>query len=486
MIIYGIVSIYDIIYFILVLTQEQSEMLTTLPFVPPYSRVHYTPPVLNVSFPNTPSSEPMLHFTAQPQVISTIDPDNSTYERVVQWSTGIQIYSLYDTFVSIPFFGDVRIHIEHVGHTRHMYLDPVGRAEVSALEIRSRIRGGKQIKTTVVQMTNSEDNTSNTIHVYPNSPDFIVQSPISDGVAQLIDRWKTLPPRISVEAGLVCRNLRIIIEDCLSNPAIIQEALSLCVDTLVVSYHPVGLVDTLVTRRQHELSSLNFAIAGLQVDNQLYESSNYDFPVVLLSTFQQQTDVLFPATLNKKTVLLCPVAELVKTCMGESDAMIFLSFGLCYDVYSDSTILQTVHVTISPLSLNIEDSFAYYVLNIADSFVLTRLNVAASECMHATHYLPSDVDVLSSSICQPVRLQKITVSHLNVLLSVHASLKLFISSDRSPLSFVAFTRSNMITSHAQLTRTIIMHYASGALFRAGKLYLNGVQCLCYCNNYHKY
>ena len=64
---------------------------------------------------------------------------------------------------------------------------------------------------------------------------------------------------------------------------------------------------------------------------------------------------------------------------------------------------------------------------------------------------------------------------LSLQLSVHASMKLFIASDNTPLSFSRFERRAVFTSAYQMTRGVAMHYASGALFRAGAC---GRVCVC--------
>ena len=465
-------------------THEQSELITSLPCVPSFSSIHYTPPTLNTSYPSPAVGDPRIHFTAHTDLMANEStaskvPANQKTD-IIEWSTGIDLSSSYDSFATIPSCGDVKIHIEHVGHTCHMFLDPVGRAEVSAREIRSRIKDGKQITTTVVQMMSVDDVkdakctplTVNTDFSPTQSPvGTSVQSPMTKGAGKLVNNWQSNPPRLRIEAGLVCQNMRIIVEDSVNDHSIIQEVLSICFDTLILSYFPIGLVDRLTMRRQCDLSSIELAVNGIQIDNQLYDTGVYDFPVVLLPTPQPPNEnvIIHPSKHFKtKAIFNCPVSELVVNFIGQEQSMLLLSSQLCYDASTSKTIVQTVDIAISPLSLNIEDTFVYYVLKITDSFVPTQLKSSQPKHVLGSHQLPSDITDLSTAVCQPVRLQKINVSSLSVLLSVHASLKLFISSDHSPLSFVAFTRSGLITSGSQLTRAIIMHYASGALFRAGK------------------
>ena len=57
------------------------------------------------------------------------------------WSTGVDVFSPEDAFVHVPDCGDFRVQTEREGNLTHVSLTPITRAEVSAKEVRSRIRG---------------------------------------------------------------------------------------------------------------------------------------------------------------------------------------------------------------------------------------------------------------------------------------------------------------------------------------------------------
>ena len=78
------------------------------------------------------------------------------------------------------------------------------------------------------------------------------------------------------------------------------------------------------------------------------------------------------------------------------------------------------------------------------------------------------------ALVHPVRLQKLTIEPVNLLVSIHASLKLYIASDHTPLSFSLFERGPLCTTARQLVHALAMHYAAGALFRAGRWRTDGV------------
>ena len=78
------------------------------------------------------------------------------------------------------------------------------------------------------------------------------------------------------------------------------------------------------------------------------------------------------------------------------------------------------------------------------------------------------------ALVHPVRLQKLTIQPVNLLVSIHASLKLYIASDHTPLSFSVFERGPVCTTPRQLVHALAMHYAAGALFRAGRYQMERV------------
>lgn len=71
-------------------------------------------------------------------------------------------------------------------------------------------------------------------------------------------------------------------------------------------------------------------------------------------------------------------------------------------------------------------------------------------------------------LVHPVRLQRLSIQPVHLLVSIHASLKLYIASDHTPLSFSVFERGPVFTTARQLVHALAMHYAAGALFRAGR------------------
>lgn len=84
-----------------------------------------------------------------------------------------------------------------------------------------------------------------------------------------------------------------------------------------------------------------------------------------------------------------------------------------------------------------------------------------------TSALSSQVLQSAGALVRPVRLRRLSIQPVSLLVSIHASLKLYIASDHTPLSFSLFERGPVCTTARQLVHALAMHYAAGALFRAG-------------------
>lgn len=101
--------------------------------------------------------------------------------------------------------------------------------------------------------------------------------------------------------------------------------------------------------------------------------------------------------------------------------------------------------------------------------MLPRSRVAGrhAELSAGRQVLPLQVRQHARALVNPVKLRKLVIQPVSLLVSIHASLKLYIASDHTPLSFSVFERGPVFTTARQLVHALAMHYAAGALFRAG-------------------
>ncbi|XP_053571218.1 intermembrane lipid transfer protein VPS13B isoform X2 [Bombina bombina] len=206
--------------------------------------------------------------------------------------------------------------------------------------------------------------------------------------------------------------------------------------------------------------SLEVYCGDLQLDNQLYNKSHFHFPVLVCQ--QEKSE---GARWPKSSNMFIPSKELeeYKEC---SFLKLFITLSIEQDLYD----LNELSFELKPSRLYVEDTFVYYIKTLFDTYL------PDSKCLHSTmevtgfnvlQVLPEQVKQNIVALVSPVRLRKLTVQPVNLLVSIHASLKLYIASDHTPLSFSVFERGPIFTTARQLIHALAMHYAAGALFRAG-------------------
>ncbi|XP_073406560.1 intermembrane lipid transfer protein VPS13B isoform X3 [Dendrobates tinctorius] len=206
--------------------------------------------------------------------------------------------------------------------------------------------------------------------------------------------------------------------------------------------------------------SLEVYCGDLQIDNQLYSKSNFHFPVLVC-----QDEKMECSRWPKAGSLSMSIKELEEY-KEMSFCKLFISFSLEQNICD----LNELSFDLRPSRLYVEDTFVYYVKTLFDTYLPdnTLLQGQVKLIGYQLHHrLPDQVRQHASALVSPVRLRKLTVQPVNVLVSIHASLKLYIASDHTPLSFSVFERGPIFTTARQLIHALAMHYAAGALFRAG-------------------
>nr|XP_030122339.3 vacuolar protein sorting-associated protein 13B isoform X1 [Taeniopygia guttata]XP_030122340.3 vacuolar protein sorting-associated protein 13B isoform X1 [Taeniopygia guttata] len=208
-----------------------------------------------------------------------------------------------------------------------------------------------------------------------------------------------------------------------------------------------------------QFHSLQVYCEDLQLDNQLYSKSNFHFAVLLCQEEKNET-----AQWSRMNNLIVCNKDLesykencfIKLCIAfsEEDNFMFHVNDLSFEL--------------KPARLYVEDTFVYYIKTLFDTYLPE--NKTAYKSMNAsdtTLIVPEQVREHARALVKPVKLRRLKIQPVNLLVSIHASLKLYIASDHTPLSFSVFERGPIFTTARQLVHALAMHYAAGALFRAG-------------------
>ena len=228
-----------------------------------------------------------------------------------------------------------------------------------------------------------------------------------------------------------------------------EEVFDLSIERLVVK-HKVSTRKTCLGNGND--SMFCFEIGALQIDNQ--STDDYDhFPVVFL-----------------------PLREVSQRYRGESPQNapfsdthasgtnpFFKTIIRAYSSQHCSSFIDDLKVHAEPLEIYAEDSFIYRLISLTDSFAPPL----HSQTVPVANPRLIVVRSVGRQILHPINAGCIEVEDLRILLSIHASLKMYLSADHMPVVLGKFNCQPTRTIQKELTRKILYHYVTQALVRAG-------------------
>ena len=420
--------------------QEEAELVAELPTLPPGGSSPYTMSFFNNRFPTIGSCTfPRMHFC------TLVERDNVITKSA--WSAAVDVTSANDTFVKLPNVVDVKVSVKKVAMVTHVTVSPIGKAEVSAHEIRSRIEGAEM---KIMSVTTAVDESP--LHSEESETSFSMCS------VKETEKVSSSPTSCVVSAGLFIRQLCLVLSNESDSHDTTSELLRLTSDDVFVSLFPVSTL----TLEENPKSSFSVSVANVQIDNQLFGRGQFDFPVILKR--QDDTGGSGRERSGHEEVRLDELS------VAERHAVFRLSSFLHAQVVvavSDSLLTESVDISIKPLSVYIDDFFLYRLLKEVKSCIPVLLCCDSNQPIKIKQ-LPLPIKVTALSLSHPMRIQHLCIQPISMLLSVHASVKMFLASDRTPLSFAKFECLNLCSTYHQLGHALAMHYVSGAIFRAGR------------------
>ena len=194
---------------------------------------------------------------------------------------------------------------------------------------------------------------------------------------------------------------------------------------------------------------LTLRIGAFQIDNQLQDDT-YEFSVVLIPSVTPLSPKKTPS--SRRPSHRSGVKPLVSLkCLYEP--------GTCVT----NTFLTSLDISLQPLTLYIEDTFLYRLGDVVASFLPPSLLYSTES---AGSPLSKVLDVTQSSI-QPFSMGELNITPVTLNVTLHASVKLFLSVDDSPLSLGHFHLSPVFLPTSALVQKLTYHYVTAALFKAG-------------------
>lgn len=427
--------------------QEQTELINTLPTIPVHGASYYTPPFLNTTFPQIKDkhSIPKLHISG---TLPSFGVEKETAE--VKWSNPIDLLVAADNFVSIPSVADVKVHVQQVAMVTHVTISPITKADVSAREIRSRLKG--KDRTVVVESATIEHSDEKIAAELKHALEVTAPNNVESN-----EKDKTGANSTIVSFGILLHRVSIVVQNEASSLYNKGEIMRLTLDDLFVATYPAS---DLVQQTGHHRKCVVLSIGDLQVDNQIQSQGNYDFAVVFIR--QDAKDNAY----HSDHFQLSQMNILEKHAVLKSSSIVHAQIVFGHNC-GGTTVIESVECAMKPACFYIDDTFIFRCIKEVEGYVQVPLAIPEPLPVDVLK-LPPPVKSLSRTLSHPVTIGHLHIQPLSVMFSIHASMKLFIASDQAPLSFGKFEKTYMCTTGYQLIRVLAMHYASGALFRAGK------------------
>ncbi|XP_032375136.1 vacuolar protein sorting-associated protein 13B isoform X2 [Etheostoma spectabile] len=278
----------------------------------------------------------------------------------------------------------------------------------------------------------------------------------------------------SRSSKLSCRVLlseaSVVLSDDITNPSGSVELLRLTLTKLFLSLAPAPpslppeLAGDPDSPLMPDASLIEVYCSSLQVDNQLFNRASFHFPVLLCQDQRGGAELGGPWSSDANP------AESPES-LEEFKHSCFLQLRM--RLAGDRSTAEEITFQLQPARVYVEDTFVYYIKTLFHTYIPDSAMVSATaETQRSRQFgsapiVPEQVLQSVQALVHPVCLQRLTIQPVNLLVSIHASLKLYIASDHTPLSFSLFERGPLCTTARQLVHALVMHYAAGALFRAG-------------------
>ncbi|XP_073817283.1 vacuolar protein sorting 13B isoform X2 [Musca autumnalis] len=406
--------------------------------IPKQSKCYYTPPEWYTRFPEVDST--LCNITLALY-------DETSTKKSIKWSKPIRLDKTWKKFLHIPGHGDVKVIIcdkHRVIRLNIYYISQQMEFSVKDLRLRLSTTEPKLLDDRESKEHNkSSTNTTSVTKLYAETPQFFKPD--------VCHHFRNeCEPRPDTKVRLFIKEIVLSLHtDNTQRQYLKQEVVSLYADDFVMAYDD-----------SEDERLLNVAIPNLQIDNQLFSTGKYDFPVILCAQELYQRNDLLPEPYY--------LGSYYKY-LSEKCPMISLKLKL----YEDEFKLCSLKCHFNPIRAYIEDA---YITDFLDALVecepsncayRPKTKIERIELKDNQMCIPNDVASAALYTVEPLQLRYFCIEPMSVLLSVHTSVRLYIALDHSPLSFSSYERSHLLTMPMKFGQSLGMHYLSGAIFGAG-------------------
>ncbi|KAL0902781.1 hypothetical protein ABMA27_000580 [Loxostege sticticalis] len=463
--------------------------------VPAGATTHYSSPAYNARYPPPPSGEVNTSTLQFLTLARDIETGDHSWSAPVAVADGEQLVQLSGGLT-------VKLRVRTHPHSSLLELHDVDQSDISASDIRRRLVGpfstSEQIiltkKDEIPRQTSSARKLTRTVGDEKLlgkgiAPEETVESSLDltegDEVTLVVATERTsqqsaTSTHMNPELPPPSDELEVIKDSGKISTARLEEAewsdnapwascerarclVAALVVELSASAEARPLVALHVTRAawlvlaEPKRTKTTLSIAGIQIDNLQYESGQFDFGVVASTP----TEAKEPGEEERMPLLWSMLVERDAFDVREDSARVLLqlqqdTWAVLDYQYSE---LTEVDISIGPLALYVEDAYV--------SALVALARLAASPASAGAAGEAAAVCAELRALRAPLRLQALLVRPLDLTLTLHTAVRMYIALDQSPLRLGAFKLQHVCTSVERLTHALTVHYLSAAILGAG-------------------
>lgn len=180
-------------------------------------------------------------------------------------------------------------------------------------------------------------------------------------------------------------------------------------------------LDDMITCYTEEERKFEFGFRNIQIDNNLYSSGKYDFPVILCGQNDKKTTPNMINSANMPTPFSLPLMRnhLFENQIGH------------FEIFLENSEFSAKEVVccLQPLRVYIEDKFIAVLLdfgieNLPSNIIYMPDRKECVECGAGEILMPKFItEQILSFLSEPLRLNRICIKPLSILLSVHTCIR---------------------------------------------------------------
>lgn len=345
--------------------EVSDERFSAFQTVPSKQQVFYTPPIINEHFPEISNPDFGLIFACV------------TGDDFIRWSQPVKVDGTKKIIIQLPMFGDVKLDIN------------------------------TQEKTSSVTIGYIQNEKDDSIAKHEPSRDFyraISQQSFLE-VNSNYQKTFSVARKTSVKAfnvNFYSKGVCVTLYKDGEKKRV--EQISLNIDEVGAKYSKLAC-------------KLKINFAKIQVDNELFETGEYDFPVVLCNKEM-------PNMLNHQ-VAGTSIWDL-SDILDQQQSLELFSFDI--DLYKTGDI-ENVQVKLQPIRLYIEDTFITVLLEMVDDCLPSNLIVRSGKDDERVKLedgkvlVPIVVMQQAMQFADPLRIKLVRLEPLHILLSVHTCMR---------------------------------------------------------------